>query len=167
MIITDIPGFLAYYDSARQRTRRVIGCIPPDRIEWRHAEGKFSFGDLVRHLAALEHFMWAENVLGRPSCYPGHGPELAEGHAAVLALFDRLGGESRAVFASLADADLQRRCETPAGASLPVWKWLRAMLEHEAHHRGQLHLMLGMIGASAPPLFGLTSEELRRRARPL
>ena len=53
---------------------------------------------------------------------------------------------------------------TPGGASIPVWKWLRAMLEHEAHHRGQLHMMLGMVGASAPPLYGLTSEEVRERS---
>jgi uncharacterized damage-inducible protein DinB len=165
MIITDIAGFIGYYDSARQRTRRVIGHIPPERIEWRPAAGKFSFGDVVRHLAAIERWMWAENVQGRPSRYPGHGPELADGHEAVLAYFERLGAESRAMFASLADTDLQRGCQTPAGASLPVWKWLRAMFEHEAHHRGQLHLMLGLIGASAPPLFGLTSEQVRERSR--
>jgi uncharacterized damage-inducible protein DinB len=42
-----------------------------------------------------------------------------------------------------------------------VWKWLRAMVEHEVHHRGQLYLMLGMVGVATPPIFGLTSEEVR------
>jgi uncharacterized damage-inducible protein DinB len=49
---------------------------------------------------------------------------------------------------------------------MPVWKWLRAMVEHEVHHRGQLYLMLGMIGARTPPPFGLTSEEVRSRSGP-
>jgi len=105
-------------------------------------------------------------VQGRPSRYPGHGRELADGHARVVALFDRWGAESRAIFASLSPGQLQQRCTTPAGATLAVWKWLRAMLEHEAHHRGQVHLMLGMIGAGAPPLFGLTSEDVRARSQP-
>ena len=54
---------------------------------------------------------------------------------------------------------------TPGGASLAAWKWLRAMVEHEAHHRGQLYLMLRMIGVSTPPVFGLTSEQVRERSR--
>jgi len=57
MIFADTEEFLRYYDAARQRTRRVIACIPEEHIEWRYADGKFSFGDLVRHLAAIERFM--------------------------------------------------------------------------------------------------------------
>jgi len=50
------------------------------------------------------------------------------------------------------------------GFSIPVWKWLRALAEHEVHHRGQLYLMLRMIDVSTPPLYGLTSEEVRARS---
>jgi uncharacterized damage-inducible protein DinB len=38
------------------------------------------------------------------------------------------------------------------------------MIEHEAHHRGQLYLMLGMHGVDTPPIYGLTSEEVRARS---
>jgi uncharacterized damage-inducible protein DinB len=38
------------------------------------------------------------------------------------------------------------------------------MLEHEAHHRGQIYLMLSMRGVSTPPLYGLTEEEVRARS---
>ncbi len=48
---------------------------------------------------------------------------------------------------------------------MPVWKWLRAMIEHEVHHRGQLYMGLSMLNVETPPLFGLTSEELRAKAR--
>ncbi len=65
------------------------------------------------------------------------------------------------LLAGLSDQDLKRRCITPGGASIPVWKWLRAMVEHEAHHRGQIYLMLGMLGITTPPLYGLTEEEVR------
>ena len=37
------------------------------------------------------------------------------------------------------------------------------MIEHEIHHRGQIYLMLGMLGVPTPPLYGLTSEEVRGR----
>jgi len=45
-----------------------------------------------------------------------------------------------------------------------VWKWLRSMIEHEVHHRGQLYLYLSMLDIPTPPLYGLTSEEVRARS---
>ncbi len=164
MEIRSIPTFLDYWGNIRQRTRRVAECIPPDRLEWTHAPGKFTLGDLVRHLATIERFMYAETVAGRPSRYPGCGRELADGPEAVLVLLDRLGAESRAIFGALTDRDLEGKCVTPAGTPITTWKWLRAMVEHEAHHRGQIYLMLGMLGVRTPPLFGLTSEDVRSRS---
>ena len=75
--------------------------------------------------------------------------------------FAALRTESSAIFEQLSDHDLQSKVTTPAGAEMTLWKWLRAMLEHEAHHRGQLYLMLRMNGIATPPLFGLTSEQVR------
>ena len=54
MEIRSIGAFLKYYENIRGRTMRVIACIPPERIEWSHHEGKFTLGDLVRHLAGTE-----------------------------------------------------------------------------------------------------------------
>ena len=156
--------FLEYWANLRERTRRVALCVPPERLEWTHRAGAFTFGDLIRHLATIERYMYAETVAGRPSRYPGCGRELADGYEAVLAYADRLDHEARDIIAGLADADLAHKCRTPAGIEITTWKWLRAMCEHEAHHRGQIYLMLGMLGVSAPPLFGLTSEEVRSRS---
>ncbi|HEX7050420.1 MAG TPA: DinB family protein [Longimicrobiales bacterium] len=167
MEIRSMSVFLPYYEGIRERTRRVVRLIPDERIEWRAAEGRFSFGDLVRHLAAMERYMFAENVAGRPSRYPGHGPELAEGAAAVRRYLDAMHEESLEIFRSLTEEDLAGRCTTPAGASITKWKWLRAMVEHEVHHRGQIYFMLGMIGVATPPVFGLTSEQVREHSLPL
>jgi len=164
MHIRSIGLFLDYWRSIRGRTRRVVLCIPKDRIEWSPHPGKFSFGDQVRHLAAIERYMYAETVVGRPSRYAGCGRDLAGGFDAVVDFLDRLGAESQAIFGTLTDADLERRCVTPAGAAITTWKWLRAMVEHEAHHRGQIYLMLGLLNVPTPPLYGLTSEEVEARS---
>jgi uncharacterized damage-inducible protein DinB len=164
MEITQIGPFLDYFGRVHERTRRVIACIPPEQLEWTHKEGAFTLGDLVRHLGAIERFMFAENSQGRPSRYPGHGRELAEGYDAVLAYFDRMHQESVEIFRTLTPEDLGRRCEPPGGGSITVWKWLRSLVEHEIHHRGQIYLMLGMLGVPTPPLYGLTSEEVWERS---
>jgi len=164
MEITDINHFLDYYGKIRSRTIKVIDYIPPDKIEWTYREGKFTFGDIIRHLATIERYMYAENAQFRTSRYPGHGQELASGYEKILNFFHRLHEESIEIFSKLTTADLNKRCVTPAGTSITLWKWLRTMVEHEVHHRGQIFIYLGMIGESVPPLYGLTSEEVQQRS---
>ena len=161
MQITDVETMLDYLKSTHGRTRRIIECVPPEMLEWAPASDKFSFGDLIRHLAGIERFMYAETVHGRASRYPGHDRTLADGYDATIAYYDRLHAESRDLFASLTDARLAEKCKTPAGTPITVGKWLRAMIEHEAHHRGQLYFILGLRGVSTPPIYGLTSEQVR------
>jgi uncharacterized damage-inducible protein DinB len=158
-------AFIDYLGRVHDRTRRVVLLIPPDDVEWSPKAGWFTLGGLVRHLAGIERWMYAENALDRPSRYPGHGPELADGFDAVVAYYDRLHAEARAIFESLDAEALERKVTTPAGTPITLWKWLRAMLEHEAHHRGQLYLMLALRGVPTPPLYGLTSEEVLARSR--
>ena len=102
MEIHSIEPFLKYFGNVRERTMRVARCVPPDKIDWSYAPGKFTLG--------------------------------------------------------------QRKCKTPDNAEITTWKWLRLMPEHEIHHRGQIYLYLGMLGVKTPPLYGLTSEEVRARS---
>ena len=164
MIITDIHDFLTYYEKIRARTKRVIAVIPPDQLEWTYAEGKFTFGDLIRHLACIERYMYAETIQSKPSRYKGCGQDLASGYDNVLGFFDQLHEESVSIFQKVDNPGLQEKCLTPGGAPITIWKWLRAMIEHEVHHRGQIYVYLGMLGIKTPPLYGLTSEEVIDRS---
>jgi uncharacterized damage-inducible protein DinB len=165
-MLQDTPSILAYWRNARSRTVRVLDALAPEDLEWAPMPGAFSFGDLFRHLAGLERFMYAENVQGRPSTYPGHGADLATGLDGVRAYLDHCHAESMAIFAQLSDADLLAPCVNPAGTSMATWKWLRAMAEHEAHHRGQLYLMASLRGRTVAPLFGLTEQQLAAASKP-
>jgi uncharacterized damage-inducible protein DinB len=166
MEITRIEPFLSFLASVRKRTRALAACIPEDRLEWRPTPKQFSPGDLVRHIAAAERWMFVENVMGRPSIYHGHGPELATGLSACLAYMDRTHEESMALLATLTPERIQGSCTTVAGAVVPVWLLLRVMLEHEIHHRGQLYTVLGTLDVERPSLFGLTEAEVLAGSEP-
>lgn len=165
MEIQNTREFLDYWEKVRGRTLKVITCIPRDKFDWRYQEGKFSFADIMRHLAAIERHMYAENVQLKPSRYPGHGKELADGPQNVLTYMERMHQESIEILARLSQEDLNRKCVTPGGTPITVWKWLRAMVEHEIHHRAQIYVYLGILGIPTPAIYGLTSEEVRKRSR--
>ncbi len=161
-----VDGVLGHWRKVRARTRRVALCVPADGIEWRPRDDAWSPGDLLRHLAAIERFMFAENVCGRPSRYHGHDRSLADGLDAVIAFLDRCHRESCELIGSLGDADLAGTCVTPGGTAMPRWQWLRSMVEHEAHHRGQLYLTLRLMGVATPPIYGLTEDQLVAASAP-
>ena len=154
-----------YFDKVRGRTMRVVGCVPPERVDWTYREGKYTLGDLMRHLAAAERFMFAENAQRKPSRYPGHGKELADGYESIVAYMRAMHEEAMGIFRRLSEDDLNAKCITPGGSEITVWKWMRLMIEHEIHHRGQIYLYLGMLDVPTPALYGLTEEQVRERSR--
>lgn len=160
MTIQNIESFLEYYERVRERTRKVVALIPPEHQEWTYREGRFTLGDLARHIAAIERWLYAENAAGRPSRYAGCGPEVAVGFGSVLEYFDEMHRQSVDIFKELTPEMLQAKIQTPTGAPITCWKWLRALTEHEIHHRGQIYLYLNMLGVKTPPLYGLSAEEV-------
>ena len=162
----ELDDFLHNLERVRERTRRLAACIPADQVEWTYKPGAFTLGDLVRHIAVTERFLWAETVHHRPCGYLTHGRELADGRDTVLAFLDRLHQESLEQFRALTPAMLMEKCPTPAGALLTTWKWLRMLPEHEIHHRGQLYTMLGMLDVPVPSLYGMTANQVKAVSGP-
>ena len=69
------------------------------------------------------------------------------------------------IFSALSDDGLLKKTITPDGASITLIKWLRLMIEHEIHHRGQIYIYLAMLDVPTPPLYGLTEEQVRERSK--
>lgn len=160
----DLESFLRYFEKVRGRTMRVAQRIPAEAFETSPTGKGFTFGDLLRHLAGVERYMFAETTAGRPSRYSGHDDSRASGKEATFEYVGQLHQEAMTVFRSLGEEGFGGRCVTPGGAEMAVWKWLRSMVEHEAHHRGQIYTYLSILGIETPPLYGLTSEEVRDRS---
>lgn len=168
-----VSEFIKYWRGFRGRSRRTLSAFPPDAGPWRPAEGAFCVADLTRHLGRTERDFFVARVCGVPARV-AVGSEAALGKggtelSGALAELDTLHEESCAMLADLGRREgqgaLQHRVTTPVGAEITAWKWLRAMCEHEAHHRGQLSLYLRMLGVDPPPIFGHKAEAVGEAIR--
>jgi len=146
----DREDFLRYFEQVRERTMRVVRAIPEDKVEWTCRSGEFTIGDLARHIAATERYVFAECACGRPSRYRGCGRELSEGRDGVIAFMERTHAEAMEIFRGMTDEDWVRKGTSPEGKPVAAWRMLRAMLEHEAHHRGQLCMLARQLGHRLP-----------------
>jgi len=45
----------------------VVRTIPPDKVDWGFREGKFTLGDLVRHIATANRYLFIEICQGKPA----------------------------------------------------------------------------------------------------
>lgn len=162
-----MPGdFIAYWRRVRGRTLALAGCIPGPDVDWSPGHGAMTLGEVLRHLAVTERWLFVEVARGGRHRYASHGPELGRSLDEVLAFVGRLHADSIALLEQFSPEEWSRSIVTPGGAVMPAWKWLRAMVEHEIHHRGQLYLALRLRGVPTPPIFGMTSEEVRAGSVP-
>ena len=67
MEVTRVVPFLEYLDRVHERTLRIVDRVRDEDLEWQAAPGRMTPGELIRHLAGIERYMYAETVHGRSS----------------------------------------------------------------------------------------------------
>lgn len=164
MEIRSINLFLDYYIKIWNRTIRVSETIPEDKIHWKPNETSFSFADILTHITNLERFMFAETMINKKNRYLGDGNKKSDLFKELMKKWQNMFHETYDMISTITNDQLEEQCITPDGASIRTWKWLRAMIEHHIHHRGQIYTYLNLINSKSPPLYGLTSEQVKERS---
>ena len=159
-MIRDIHSFIRYFDGVRRRTLAFARAIPAERIDWAPRDDEFSFGDLLRHLAAIEKISVQAVVSGRWGAYPGHGPRLAPDLESAIAYLDATHAEAVELLAGLPDETLDQPRQALTGQPLKAWRLLMAMLEHEIHHRSQIASYLATLDVEPPQIYGLHVDDV-------
>lgn len=165
MQLTDL--LVSELDREAVGTRKVLERVPDDRHDWKPHEKSMTLG----HLSGLVAIMpgWVEQMIGldeldfMPGGKPHPQPELRTTRQLVEA-FD----------ASIAKAQSSLRGTTDEHLMTP-WRLLAAgrvmsensryinirdgIINHLAHHRGQLTVYLRLIDAMVPAIYGPSADE--------
>jgi uncharacterized damage-inducible protein DinB len=156
-----MAAFIRYYESIRERTLRFIAPIPPEQIDFSRHPGKYTLGDLIRHLGSTER-MFVEVLLDGRWAYPGHGRELGATKEEAIAYLNTCHAAAMERLRGAPEDLVNAKCPTLDGHALSVWRMLMMMVEHEVHHRSQISQYLVDLGIEPPQIFGKREEELPR-----
>jgi uncharacterized damage-inducible protein DinB len=162
-MITDVESYLRFFDSVRRRTERDVAALPSAAAAWRPppAEGEagWGFGELVAHIGATRLYF--------ASAYRGEGwifsdPDIDRADQRTWLPWLQSSADRFAALIRDTPAEwLARRIEmvdTPG--TLPGWRLLMMMLEHEVHHRSQIDTYAGLLGWPVPQIFERTFESI-------
>ncbi|MFQ5746727.1 MAG: DinB family protein [Gemmatimonadota bacterium] len=148
-----------------EATRRMLGRVPEERLDWRPHERSMSLGELANHVARL----------------PGEVAAVAEMDEFDVAdaRFDSPPAASRSELLEALDRSLQgaRACleSLTEERALGIWRLRRGevelmamprvgllraiLLNHWYHHRGQLSVYLRLLDVPVPVTYGRTADE--------
>ncbi|HEX4627949.1 MAG TPA: DinB family protein [Gemmatimonadales bacterium] len=159
---------LPEFDEEMTATRQVLARVPDGKTSWKPHPKSMTLGRLATLVAELP--SWVVNVLALDELdiMPPGGPppkfEALPSTARILELLDRNAAAARAALTKASDADFQKPWAFKvAGRTIttnPKYTvYRRTVLNHLAHHRGQLTVYLRLTGAAVPAVYGPTADE--------
>jgi uncharacterized damage-inducible protein DinB len=146
------------------RTMRVAPLCPRDKLMWAPAAGALTLGQILRHMhrAELNRMRVLKGEIDTKEYYRlRHGDTTLEAHLGEVTDLDAELGAMRAAHAhtletlkGMTDADLYRMTSWGKGEVSRLAAIL-LMVEHDAHHRGQIATYLRILGVPNPKPYGV------------
>lgn len=142
-----------HWAEVRDGLFQALDKVTDEQLDFVPREGLWSLGTVARHIANAEEgwFRYAvSRELGEwPAKYAAEDYSTVESLKALLTEVHR---RTKAYLATVDVDDLDRVVEVPWRRNLSLRWIVWHVLEHEIHHRGEIFLMLGLLGMEGPDI---------------
>ena len=149
-MITRVEDFAAEWTQESEKTLQLLGALTDESLHQQVAPGHWTLGEIAWHLVQSIHYMTYLGLSFRaPKAErPTSAAEIAEEYRAMSREL------LEAVRTQWSDASLQEEREI-AGVLWQNGTSLRFTITHQAHHRGQMTVLMRQAGlADMPKIFG-------------
>lgn len=142
-----LDRLFSHWDEVRGGLLATIDEFDASGLSFSPFKSSWSAGQIMLHVANAEEG-WFRHAVSReldtwPAGYMQEGYPTVE---AIKELLSEVHARTVTFLATLDLADMERTVEVPWGESLSLGWIIWHVLEHEIHHRGELSLILGMLG---------------------
>jgi uncharacterized damage-inducible protein DinB len=159
-MLSELENYLGRIEDLRRQVGELITDLPPEALNWRPIEGgdehaTNSLAVLAVHVAGAEHFWIAEVIGGYPPTRDRDAEFATQAADAsdLLRRLEEMGTETRQVFSSLSEADLDGTREAWGRTASVRWGIVH-IIDHTALHLGHMQityqLWMGGRGKSSP-----------------
>jgi uncharacterized damage-inducible protein DinB len=139
-----------HWQSVRRGLIEALDKLNDEQLGFVPREGLWSLGKVACHIADAEDGWFRYVATGELDEWPQFEAEDYPTVESVKKLLTEVHGRTEAYLATLGDADLEQIVLAPWESEFPLRWIIWHVLEHEIHHRGEIYLMLGLMGMEAP-----------------
>jgi uncharacterized damage-inducible protein DinB len=162
--MTFIELLRAEFDDEMKKTRKILECVPGDKLAWKPHEKSMTLGRLAGHVAdipARAASIIRSEILVRMPGYTTFSPASRE---ELLEKFMSSSAEGRSALEELTEDQLPVIWTLKFGdkilVQLPRAVALRAVvMNHVIHHRAQLGVYLRLLDLPIPGMYGVSADE--------
>jgi uncharacterized damage-inducible protein DinB len=156
---------LSELDREATRTKRVLEQVPASRDDWKPHDKSMALGRLAGMIATMP--SWVTFIVKQDELDltpPGGGEWKLPTQKELVAAHDKSVADARAALQATSDSVLlttnwKLRAGGQVVSDAPRHIALRDMLNHLAHHRGQLTVYLRLLGAKVPAVYGPSADD--------
>ena len=158
-----IDEMLAELEQEAGTTRRVLGLVRDEHLDWRPHPRARTLGQLALHVAQIWGGVAALAAQPEPQAPTFADPDPASAADLIPAL-DASIARAKELLGGMDDATVMATWRLKAGDreifAIPRIAFLRSvLLNHAYHHRGQLTVYLRMLGEPIPSIYGPSADE--------
>jgi len=161
--------FLSELEREHVRSRRALEQVPEGRRDWKPHDRSMNFGYLAEIVANIH--SWVAMAINQdeldlnPPDGPKYKPEPLLTSAALLKALDKATSDARRALENATDGRLMQPWRLLVAGKVvseaPRHVMIRDILNHSAHHRGQMTVYLRLLGATVPALYGPSADDKR------
>jgi uncharacterized damage-inducible protein DinB len=155
---------LPEFDEEMKNTRKMLECIPDDKLDYQPHPKSMTLTRLATHVAELPSWTTMtidQDVLDVPADYK---PHFAKSRAELLEMFDKGVAEARPKIQSASDEHWKQIWTFKFGGktmmAMPRSAVMRSVImDHLIHHRAQLSVYLRLNNVAIPGMYGPSADE--------
>ena len=147
----NLPVPLKYWSHIRESLYQALDHLTDEQLAFSPGKGLWPLGQVLLHIASADEG-WFRYIITRETNDWPADLELSAFPtvATIKEILQNTHAQTEAYLSSVDETELARVIIAPWGSEFPVRWAIWHVLDHEIHHRGEVFLMLGMLGKEAP-----------------
>lgn len=155
---------LPEFEQEMASTRKLLECLPEDKLDYKPHEKSMTLGRLAGHVAEMP--AWIANVAEADKLVilPDWKPAVATSREQLLAFFDENVAKGGAALARISDEEFAKPWSLEfrgrVAFAMPKQAVVRSVvMNHIIHHRAQLGVYFRLNDVAIPGMYGQSADE--------
>ncbi len=156
-MFTSVNDFLNEWKQEAAVTQKVLDVLTDESLNQEVSPGLYSIGSLAWHLAGSVYFFPSQ--VGLNFEVPDLQKETPKSAAEISETYKTVSQRLAQAFSEQVTDEKMNEMVNLFGMEMPVQGVYHLLIQHQAHHRGQLTVLMRQAGLKVPGVYGPSKEE--------